>query len=68
MDEGEEELVFLSAAVLHVWTSLQIRTRSTKSPFLGVTFEDCVMKVAADVLESKTVPRSHVQRLSGFPS
>lgn len=60
MEKVEEELVFLSAAVMYVWTSLQTSTCSTKSPFLRVTFEDCVMKVTADVLESKTVPLSHV--------
>lgn len=60
MDEGEEELVFLSAAVIQVWTSLQTCACSTISPFLGVTFEDRVTKVTADVLESKTMLLSHV--------
>lgn len=55
MDKGEEELVFLSAAVMSMCTSLQIPACGTKSSFLHVTFEDYA-RATTDVLESKTVP------------
>lgn len=62
----QEELVFPGNSDVRVHTFLQTLTCSAKRPFLCVTFEDCA-KTTADVLESKTVPLSHVQRQIGDP-